>query len=237
MSILTPLKLSTTLSILLHGVVVVVLLTTMQPKQPGGESLTIELVASVTPGSQSQAMQGSQPEKTSKKISAKTQDESLATENFTVENSVSEDVLHQTKQKADTVIAKAPVNKSKAEKVKVAVVNDATVKKAAEASIALSSNTLQQPESMLGLLHASISANKEYPYLARRQRREGMATVGFILHPDGTIEDTHLVHSSNASVLDRAALSAVKRIEPFVPAQHYLEQAETFKVNVVFSLL
>jgi len=99
-----------------------------------------------------------------------------------------------------------------------------------------STNASQQQLSILALLHDSISNNKEYPYLARRQRREGVATVGFILHPDGSIEDAHLVASSSADTLDRAALRAVKRIAPFTPAQAYLDHAEAFRIDVVFNL-
>jgi protein TonB len=86
-------------------------------------------------------------------------------------------------------------------------------------------------------LHRHISDNKEYPYLARRQRREGIATIAFVLHPDGKIENTHLVTSSRAAALDRAALSAVKKIEPFTVAQDYLEHAEEFQVDIEFDLL
>jgi len=99
-----------------------------------------------------------------------------------------------------------------------------------------STNAAQQQLSILALLHDSISNNKEYPYLARRQRREGVATVGFILQPDGSIEDAHLVASSSADTLDRAALNAVKRIAPFRPAQDYLDHAEAFRIDVVFNL-
>ncbi len=64
-----------------------------------------------------------------------------------------------------------------------------------------------------------------------------MTTVAFVLHPSGMIEDMHLINSSQTTALDRAALSAVKGIAPFIPAQYYLKQAETFKVDVVFKLL
>lgn len=105
------------------------------------------------------------------------------------------------------------------------------------ASIAQSTNASQQQHAILELLHRRISDNKVYPYLARRQRREGVATVAFVLHPDGKIENTHLVTSSRAAVLDRAALSAVKHIEPFVVAQDYLQHAEEFQVDIEFDLL
>jgi TonB family protein len=105
------------------------------------------------------------------------------------------------------------------------------------ASVAQSTNASQQQHAILELLHRRISDNKVYPYLARRQRREGVATVSFVLHPDGKIENTHLVTSSRATALDRAALSAVKHIEPFVVAQEYLEHAEEFQVDIEFDLL
>ena len=103
--------------------------------------------------------------------------------------------------------------------------------------VAQSTNASQQQHAILELLHRRISDNKVYPYLARRQRREGVATVSFVLHPDGKIENTHLVTSSRAAALDRAALSAVKHIEPFVVAQEYLEHAEEFQVDIEFDLL
>jgi TonB family protein len=90
---------------------------------------------------------------------------------------------------------------------------------------------------LVALLHSHISEHKQYPYLARRQRREGVATVSFVLHPNGEIENTHLVNSSRTALLDRAALSAVEKIEPFEAAHNYLETAETFNIDVVFELM
>lgn len=100
-----------------------------------------------------------------------------------------------------------------------------------------STDASQQQHTILELLHRRISDNKEYPYLARRQRREGIATVAFVLHPDGRIENAHLVASSHARTLDRAALSAVEQIEPFIAAKEYLERSETFQVDIEFDLL
>ena len=90
---------------------------------------------------------------------------------------------------------------------------------------------------LVELLHSRISDKKQYPYFAKRQRREGVATVSFVLHPNGEIEDARLVNSSHTDMLDRAALTAVEKIEPFEAAQDYLETAETFNIDVVFVLL
>ena len=100
-----------------------------------------------------------------------------------------------------------------------------------------STSASQQQHSIIELLHSRISENKDYPYLARRQRREGTTTVAFVLHPDGSLENARLVSSSQTMALDRAALAAVKRIEPFSDARQYIEQAKEFQIDVVFELL
>ena len=73
--------------------------------------------------------------------------------------------------------------------------------------------------------------------MARKQRREGVARVEFVLHPDGSIDDAHLVNSSRTRSLDNAAIKAVESIEPFLVAKEYLQQPEAFQVDVVFNVL
>ena len=85
-----------------------------------------------------------------------------------------------------------------------------------------STSASEQQHSIIELLHSRISENKDYPYLARRQRREGTSTIAFVLHPDGSLENARLVSSSQTMALDRAALAAVKRIEPFSDARQYI---------------
>ena len=91
--------------------------------------------------------------------------------------------------------------------------------------------------SIIELLHTKISEYKQYPYMARRQRREGIARIEFVLHPDGSINDAHLVHSSRTRSLDNAAIKAVESIEPFLDAREYLDQPQAFQVDVVFNVL
>jgi len=104
-------------------------------------------------------------------------------------------------------------------------------------SYSAQATSASRQQTILQLLHRRISENKEYPYLARRQRREGISTVAFVLHPDGHIENPRLVASSRAASLDRAALSAVKHIEPFAAAREYLKRPEQFQVDIEFDLL
>lgn len=100
-----------------------------------------------------------------------------------------------------------------------------------------STDASQHRQSLVDILHRRISANKDYPYLARRQRREGIAKVSFVLQPSGEIQHASLVRSSDSASLDRAALSAVRGIEPVERAAEYIEQAEAFTIDVVFSLI
>jgi len=89
---------------------------------------------------------------------------------------------------------------------------------------------------ILGLLHDEISENKKYPFLAIRQRREGLVTVNFVLHPDGHISDVSVVRSSRNDLLDSAAKLAVEKVSPFMMAENYLHQSELFNVDIEFRL-
>ena len=89
---------------------------------------------------------------------------------------------------------------------------------------------------LISLLHEEIARHKQYPSLAKRQQREGTATVSFALYPDGAIDQVNVVSSSGFGRLDKAALYAVSEAAPFAAAEHYLDRARHFKVNIVFSL-
>lgn len=52
-----------------------------------------------------------------------------------------------------------------------------------------------------------------YPLLARRRGWEGTVQVGLHIHADGRISNLRIVATSQYSVLDRAALASLERIE------------------------
>ena len=89
---------------------------------------------------------------------------------------------------------------------------------------------------LLGLLHDEISTHKKYPFMAVRQRREGLVTINFLLHPDGHISNISVVKSSRYDLLDNAARLAVEKISPFQVAENYLHQTELFNVDIDFRL-
>jgi len=63
----------------------------------------------------------------------------------------------------------------------------------------------------------TIAAHKYYPKRARRRHIEGRVEVGFIVKHDGVIENIHVADSSGESVLDKAALDAIRRAGRFEP--------------------
>lgn len=89
---------------------------------------------------------------------------------------------------------------------------------------------------LLSELHQQINEHKKYPYMAIRQRREGLVKVNFMLHPDGHISNVSIVKSSRYDLLDAAAQLAVESVSPFRLAQNYLHKTELFNVDIDFRL-
>lgn len=229
-----PIIATTSLSVLLHGVVVVALLAGYGQTSPNaavGQGLEIELISSVTESEQHETdvphkqqvaerknIKDTVPEKQHKTHQPKILASLRSDEAIIVVDDIDvrqhDDAIHE-----DDSLVRSDNEKD------------------SHSSVLRSTDASHNHHSILELLHSSISNNKKYPYLAQRQRREGITTVAFVLHPDGTIENTRLINSSQTGSLDRAALSAVKGIEPFIVAKEYLDQSEEFRIDVVFDLL
>jgi protein TonB len=237
-----PAATSFSLSILLHGAALAVLLPFYEPLATTGHGLEIELVSSTLV---SQQQETDEPRKQQaptllENISAS---QRAVNEQQEQKQRLSSPAVVTSRHSAvslpDDDVENDPGHNDRllrwqeTDRVKQQLAGEGN----SSALLRQSTNAVEQQHSLLELLHDSISNNKEYPYIARRQRREGVATVGFVLHPDGSVEGAHLVTSSHTTVLDHAALSAVKRIEPFKPAQDYLDHAEAFSIDVVFNLL
>ena len=240
-----PIATTTSLSLLFHAAVVMTLLSVsdhMVIEQAVGTGISIELISST------EADDAIETERAKKQVLAAQQSSRLATremhrqtDNDSAEQvDRSEAVLHTAESERSTA-EPGRMSERMLKTAEIAEVTDTgevtdTARDDADALLR-STDASQQLHTILELLHSSISDNKVYPYLARRQRREGVSTVAFILYPDGRVEQAQLVNSSQTASLDRAAISAVKDIEPFHAAQKYLDQEERFQVDVVFSLL
>ena len=85
-------------------------------------------------------------------------------------------------------------------------------------------------------VYEAINQHKRYPYLARKQRREGRVKLNFVMHPDGKVTDVAIVQSSDFTVLDNAAKQAVEAISPFALAAEYLTVQHLYNVDIDFRL-
>lgn len=236
-----PVATSFSLSILLHGAALAVLLPLYEQVTATGRGLEIELVSSTQVSQQQETDEPRQQETSSllENISTLQRTDNKQQEQEQERHLASPAVV--TSRRSVVNLAENTQEDNEASLRRQDAESTITQQFAAEgnssALLRQSTNAVMQQHALLELLHDSISSNKAYPYIARRQRREGVATVSFILHPDGNIEDAHVVTSSRTSVLDHAALTAVQRIAPFIPAQDYLDHAEVFSIDVVFDLL
>lgn len=64
------------------------------------------------------------------------------------------------------------------------------------------------------LLSAHLNRKKQYPKEAKKAREEGVVTVRFTVHADGTISAASIRKSSGHSLLDQATLELMERVAP-----------------------
>jgi TonB family protein len=216
----SPISVSTAFSLLLHAAFAVALVQTQNLMQATGKGIEIELVSSSYISQQAETEQ------------AANRGATLPQQNRPDEQSVRN---HQNAT-AENIEAKQEfATKQLVEKLASATgsIDDGS----GEKTVSRSTNAAMHNRAIVELLHSKISEHKQYPYMARRQRREGVARVEFVLYPDGSIDNAHLVDSSRTRSLDNAAIKAVESIEPFSVAREYLQQPEAFQVDVVFNVL
>ena len=216
----SPITLATFVSLALHAVLLGVVSPAQELVQAAGQGINIQLVSSTYVSDQRETEQAAQ-----RAVSPSRHQQSKVTPK-------SEPAIVR---KHEQAIVPVPETVAHATEPASAVESrdDNTGSKAINRSTDAASHEI----SIIELLHTKISEHKQYPYMAKRQRREGVARVEFVLHPDGSIDDARLVHSSRTLVLDKAALEAVQDIEPFIPAKDYLHQPEAFQVDVVFNMI
>lgn len=95
-------------------------------------------------------------------------------------------------------------------------------------------NRIEAKRMIIKILHQAISATQHYPEIAAELNQQGTVTVKFLLFPDGHLSDIAILKSSGFTVLDEAALLAVRSISPAKNAGSYLQKSEFFSVDVVF---
>ncbi len=217
---LRPISVSTAFSLLLHASLVIAVLQTQDVMQATGKGIEIELVSS------SYISQQVETEQAANRVASMSQQTRPAQRQERDDKNMSDESIEARQESALKQQAKAPASEQ-----------DSIDNDAGEKTVSRSTNAAMNNNSIIELLHSKISEHKQYPYMARRQRREGVARVEFVLYPDGSIDEAQLVNSSRTRSLDNAAIKAVESIEPFLFAKEYLQQPEAFQVDVVFNVL
>lgn len=215
-----PISVSAAFSLLLHASLAVAVLQTGDVIQAMGEGIEIELVSS------SYISRQVETEQAANKAALMPQQQQPAVQQETDNKNSPAENIEARREDTTRQLAKVPASVSNS------IDNDA-----GEKAVTRSTDTAKNNSTIIELLHSKISEHKQYPYMARRQRREGVARVEFVLYPDGSIDEAHLVNSSRTRSLDNAAIKAVESIEPFLFAKEYLQQPEAFQVDVVFNVL
>lgn len=80
---------------------------------------------------------------------------------------------------------------------------------------------------------ARVEANKEYPYMAVKRGLTGVVSVTAVLSSEGDLTQVYVSASSGASVLDKAALQAVRNACPFA---HGANRSINITVPIHFDL-
>ena len=214
-----PISVSTAFSLALHAALLFGLWQTQDVMRATGKGVEIELVSSEYISSDSET------EKAARQADAEPQ-------KFLADDMPARDNNRPTDR--DVINKKSEADKQQkiTSQTSTAVDNDA-----GEKALTRSTNAAMNNNHIIELLHTKISEHKQYPYLAKRQRREGTARVEFMLYPDGSIDAARLLRSSKTRSLDKAALNAVESIAPFSYAKDYLDRPETFQVDVVFNVM
>lgn len=73
----------------------------------------------------------------------------------------------------------------------------------------------QYSRSNFAYIQKLISQNLTYPSLARKNNWAGVVVVNFVINLDGSIDNLKVVESGGYTILDNAAMKAVRKAEPF----------------------
>ncbi len=99
------------------------------------------------------------------------------------------------------------------------------------------SNDFITQENYLDLVRLKIEKHKIYPPLARKRHIEGNVTIRFIITPEGILNKAEIVRPSSHSVLNMAALKAIKDAAPFPkPPEHLFDDNIVLELTIVFEL-
>ncbi len=91
-------------------------------------------------------------------------------------------------------------------------------------------------ENYLGKVVARISANKYYPFAARMTGQTGKVVVSFVIDARGNVSQIKIEKPCRHEILNKAALTTIKRAEPFPPPPRELDPPLRLTVTIKFEL-
>mgnify|MGYP001575140973 CR=1 FL=1 len=87
------------------------------------------------------------------------------------------------------------------------------------------------------MVRAKIEKAKFYPRWARQRGHEGTVGVKFVIQPDGSVNDVHVVKPCHCDVLNKAACEAIMKAAPFNPRPDELKGKEmAMEIDIGFKL-
>jgi protein TonB len=87
---------------------------------------------------------------------------------------------------------------------------------------------------VLAGLHSELLEKKIYPQAARRRNIEGAVLLFLKLDENGALLELEIVRSSGSTLLDRAALSLIKKVTPY---DHGLDRVVSVQIPIRYSLI
>ena len=100
--------------------------------------------------------------------------------------------------------------------------------------------TNPQEEAMLryqDMVKQKIESCRRYPSWAKKQGFEGTVHLKFTILSTGLARDVEIIKSSEFNILDKEAISTIKRAQPFPPIPKEMKVLSlTMEVSIVFTL-
>ena len=97
-----------------------------------------------------------------------------------------------------------------------------------------------QEEAMLryqDMVKQKIESCRRYPPWAKKQGFEGTVHIKFTILSTGFTKDIKIIKSSGFNILDKEAISTIKRAQPFPPIPEEMKVSSlTMEVSIVFTL-
>ena len=81
-----------------------------------------------------------------------------------------------------------------------------------------------------------IEKHKQYPLMARKGRQQGRVVIEFSINTTGTLVSVQVAQSSGHTLLDRAALKAVRAVAVFPEPPAALSGDSRFQIAISFTL-